>query len=159
MAKEGEYTRDGYLLAIDTINSAGGIRVGDKHYRVALQYYDDQSHPARVPPLYRKLLTEDHVNFLLGPYTSALTAAAAPVAEAARVPMVDAHGSAESIFTPGTAITSASSARPRNYLRGVIAVVHAQRPRGAHGRPARGRRAVLPRGAGRGRGICARTWA
>ena len=45
-AKEGEYTRDGYLLAVNEINTAGGIRVGDKHYRVALQYYDDQSDPA-----------------------------------------------------------------------------------------------------------------
>jgi branched-chain amino acid transport system substrate-binding protein len=128
LAKEGEYTRDGYLFAIDTINRAGGIRVGDKHYRVALQYYDDQSQPALVPPLYRKLLTEDHVTFLLGPYTSALTAAAAPVAEAARMPMVDAHGSAESIFTASTRYNFGIVSPARNYLRGVIAVVHAKDP-------------------------------
>jgi branched-chain amino acid transport system substrate-binding protein len=127
-AKEGEYTRDGYLLAVDTINAAGGVRVGDKHYRVALQYYDDGSDPARVPALYRKLLTEDHVNFLLGPYTSALTAAAAPVAEAARVPMVDAHGSAESIFTQGYHYTFGILSPASNYLRGVIAVVRALDP-------------------------------
>ncbi len=127
-AKEGEYTRDGYLLAVAAINNAGGIRVGDKHYRVALQYYDDQSDPARVPALYQKLLDEDHVNFLLGPYTSALTAAAAPVAEAGRVPMVDAHGSAESIFAQGYHYTFGILSPARNYLRGVIAVVQGKDP-------------------------------
>jgi branched-chain amino acid transport system substrate-binding protein len=127
-AKEGEYTRDGYLLAVEAINRAGGIRVGDKHYRVALQYYDDQSDPQRVPALYQKLLNEDHVNFLLGPYTSALTAAAAPVAEAGRVPMVDAHGSAESIFAHGYRYTFGILSPARNYLRGVIAVVHSKDP-------------------------------
>ncbi|MDQ2805713.1 MAG: amino acid ABC transporter substrate-binding protein [Chloroflexota bacterium] len=126
-AKEGEYTRDGYLLAMDTINRAGGIRVGDKHYRVALQYYDDGSDPARVPPLYQKLLTTDHVNFLLGPYTSALTAAAVPVAEAAQIPLLDAHGSAESLFS-GTHYTFGILSPAANYLRGVIAVVHAKDP-------------------------------
>ncbi len=127
-AKEGEYTRDGYLLAVDTINRAGGIRVGDKHYRIALQYYDDGSDPARVPPLYQKLLTTDHVNFLLGPYTSALTAAAVPVAEAAHIPLVDAHGSAEAIFAAGTHYTFGVLSPAANYLRGVIAVVHAKDP-------------------------------
>ena len=127
-AKEGEYTRDGYLLAVDTINQRGGIRVGDKSYRVALQYYDDESQPERVPALYDKLIAEDHVNFLLGPYTSALTAAAAPVAESAQIPMVDAHGSAESIFAQGYHYTFGILSPARNYLRGVIAVVHAKDP-------------------------------
>ncbi|MDQ6695648.1 MAG: amino acid ABC transporter substrate-binding protein [Chloroflexota bacterium] len=123
-AKEGEYTRDGYLLAVEAVNRAGGIRVGDKKYRVELKYYDDESRTDRVPDLYRKLLEEDHVNFLLGPYSSGLTGYAAPVAEAARVPMIDAHGSAESIFAKGYRYTFGILSPARNYLRGIIAVVH-----------------------------------
>jgi len=121
--KEGEYTRDGYMFAVDTINRAGGIRVGDKHYRAALQYYDDQSRPDLVPALYHKLLADDQVTFLLGPYTSGLTAVAAPVAEGARLPMIDAHGSAESIFSPTTRYNFGIVSPARNYLRGIIAVV------------------------------------
>ena len=71
------------------VNRAGGVRIGDKSYRLVLKYYDDQSSAKLVPDLYRKLLDEDHVDILLGPYSSALTMQAVPVAEAARVPIID----------------------------------------------------------------------
>src|SRR5579859_7321532 len=96
-AEEGRYTRDGYQLSIDTINRAGGIHVGGKAYKVRLHYYDDGSDPARVGPLYERLITQDRVTFLLGPYSSQLTAPAVQVAETHHVPMVAAHGSAESL--------------------------------------------------------------
>src|SRR4051794_15179482 len=67
-AKEGEYTRDGYQFALDTLNAAGGIRVGDRTYRLALRYYDDESRPDRAAQLYEKLIQTDKVNLLLGPY-------------------------------------------------------------------------------------------
>ena len=42
--------------------------------------------------------------------------------------MVDAHGSAESIFAQGYRYTFGILSPARNYLRGVIAVVQSQRP-------------------------------
>lgn len=127
-AKEGEYTRDGYQFAVDAINRAGGIKVGAQRVRAELKYYDDESRPELVAGLYRKLVSEDHVNLLLGPYSSALTAEAAPVAEAAHMPMVNAHGSAESIFHAGYRYTFGILSPARNYLRGIIALVHAKDP-------------------------------
>src|SRR5215469_11895563 len=70
-AKEGEYTRDGYQFAIDTINQLGGIKVGNKSYKAALKYYDDESKSERTAQLFEKLVNADKVNFLLGPYASA----------------------------------------------------------------------------------------
>jgi branched-chain amino acid transport system substrate-binding protein len=35
-AKEGEYTRDGYQFAIDTLNQSGGVKVGGKSYQLQL---------------------------------------------------------------------------------------------------------------------------
>src|SRR6516225_1242359 len=55
-AKEGEYTRDGYQFAIDTINQHGGIKVGNKSYKVALKYYDDESKSERTAQLFEKLV-------------------------------------------------------------------------------------------------------
>ncbi len=127
-AAEGSYTRDGYLMFIDTVNKAGGIRIGDKTYKLKLVYYDDGSQPERVAPLYERLITQDHVNFLLGPYSSQLTAAAVPIAEKYGVPMVAAHGSAESIFPSGDRYTFSIISPARNYLRGVLAVVLAKDP-------------------------------
>src|SRR5215213_8813781 len=80
-AKEGEYARDGYQIFMETINQRGGIRVGDKTYKVKLKYYNDESRPARAAELYEKLNNEDNVHFLLGPYGSAPTDAVAAIAE------------------------------------------------------------------------------
>jgi branched-chain amino acid transport system substrate-binding protein len=119
-AKEGEYTRDGYLMFIDTINEQGGIKVGGKTYKTKLIYYDDESKSERTAQLYEKLINEDKVNFLLGPYGSGPTGTAAPIAEKYKLPMVEANGAAESIFSKGYKYTFAVLSPGKNYLRGVI---------------------------------------
>lgn len=128
-AAEGAYSRDGYLFYVDSVNRAGGIEIGGKRYRVALRYYDDQSKPALVSELYRKLIVDDKVNFLIGPYSSVLTAAAAPVAEQYQIPMVAPHGSARSIYVSGFKYVFGIVSPAENYLKGIIALVLAQHPR------------------------------
>src|SRR6202158_2571066 len=91
-AKEGEYTRDGYQFAVDTLNKAGGITIGGKPYKLQLKYYADESKSERTAQLFEKLVNEDKVNFLLGPYASAPTATAGPVAEKYKIPMGGASG-------------------------------------------------------------------
>ena len=128
---EGAYSRDGYLFYVDTVNHAGGISIGGKRYRVALRYYDDQSKPKLVADLYRKLVVDDKVNFLIGPYSSALTAAAAPVAEQYGIPMVAPHGSARGIYVAGFKYVFSIVSPAENYLRGIVAVVLNRHPRPA----------------------------
>jgi branched-chain amino acid transport system substrate-binding protein len=127
-AKEGEYTRDGYQMFIDTVNEQGGITVGDKSYQTKLVYYDDESKSERTAQLYEKLINEDKVNFLLGPYGSGPTGTAAPIAEKYKIPMIEANGAAESIFSKGYKYTFAVLSPGKNYLRGVIDAVLAQDP-------------------------------
>ena len=127
-AKEGEYTRDGYQIAIDKINEVGGIKAGGKIYKVALKFYDDESKSERTAQLIEKLINEDKVNLLLGPYGSAPTGTAAPIAEKYRVPMVEANGSAESIFSKGYKYTFAVLSPAKLYLRGLIDLVRAKDP-------------------------------
>lgn len=127
-AKEGEYTRDGYQFAIDRINEMGGIHVGGKTYRVALKYYDDETKPERTAQLFEKLINEDKVNLLLGPYGSSPTGTAAPIAERYRIPMVEANGAAESIFSRGYKYTFMILSPARMYLRGIIDTVRAADP-------------------------------
>lgn len=128
LAKESEYSRDGYLLAISTINKRGGIKLGGKTYKAALKYYDDGSQPERTAQLYEKLIAEDHVDLLLGPFSSGLTGMAAPIAEQYRMPMIAPHGSAESIYEQGFRYTFGVVSPAKNYLRGIIAVVLAKDP-------------------------------
>ena len=77
----GEHTRRGYDLAVKTINDAGGISVSGKTYRLEIIYYDDESTPARGAQLAERLINQDGVEFMLGPYSSGLTKAIAPVTE------------------------------------------------------------------------------
>jgi branched-chain amino acid transport system substrate-binding protein len=127
-AKEGQYTRDGYMFYKDTINDMGGIKVGGKTYKVDIKFYDDESNSDRTAQLYEKLINEDKVNFLLGPYGSAPTGTAAPIAEKYKLPMVEANGAAESIFSKGYKYTFAVLSPAKNYLRGVIDLVKQKDP-------------------------------
>jgi branched-chain amino acid transport system substrate-binding protein len=127
-AKEGEYTRDGYQMFIDTIKEQGGIKIGGKTYQVKLVFYDDESKSERTAQLYEKLINEDKVNFLLGPYGSAPTGTAAPIAEKYKIPMIEANGAAESIFSKGYKYTFAVLSPGKNYLRGIVDAVLAKDP-------------------------------
>lgn len=104
----------------------GGIKVGDKSYMTKLVYYDDESKSERTAQLYEKLINEDKVNFLLGPYGSGPTGTAAPIAEKYKIPMIEANGAAEIIFSKGYTYTFAVLSPGKNYLRGVIDAVMAK---------------------------------
>src|SRR5258706_8120024 len=97
----GLHTKDGYDFAIAKINEAGGVKVGDKTYKLEVKYYDDESEASRAAQLTERLVGQDGIKFILGPYGSPITAAMAPVIEKLQVPMVEANGAARSIFTKG----------------------------------------------------------
>jgi branched-chain amino acid transport system substrate-binding protein len=122
-SKEGEYTRDGYDFVIARINELGGLAVGGKKYRLEVKYYDDESKSERTAQLVEKLINEDKVNFILGPYGSAPAGTAAPICEKYRIPMVEANGAAESIFSRGYRYTFAVLSPAKLYLKGVIDLV------------------------------------
>jgi branched-chain amino acid transport system substrate-binding protein len=125
-AKEGEYTRDGYNFLVDKLNEMGGITVGGKKYKVSVKYYDDESKSERTAQLIEKLINEDKVSFILGPYGSAPSGTAAPICEKYRIPMIEANGSAESIFSKGYKYTFAVLSPARLYLKGVVDLVLAK---------------------------------
>lgn len=101
-AREGKDTRQGYLLWLDWVNNEyGGIRVGDERYKVELVMYDDEGDPDTAARLTEKLITEDKVDFLLGPYSSSLTKSASAIAEKYNMIMVEGNGASESLFVRG----------------------------------------------------------
>src|SRR5699024_5086185 len=55
----GKYTLDGYDIAVDRINSSGGLQVGDKTYKLKIKYYDDESTSARGAQLAERLIKQD----------------------------------------------------------------------------------------------------
>ncbi len=127
-SNEGKYTRDGYETTKDALNAAGGIVVAGKHYKIDIKYYDDASKPDQTSQLVEKLITEDKVNFLLGPYGSAPTNTAAAIVEKYKMPMVEANGAAESIFNRGFKYTFGILSPGKMYLRGILDLVKAKDP-------------------------------
>ncbi|MBT6801871.1 MAG: ABC transporter substrate-binding protein, partial [Rhodospirillales bacterium] len=41
----GSHTKNGYDLAVLKINANGGVKVGDRSYKIKIIYYDDESTP------------------------------------------------------------------------------------------------------------------
>ena len=81
------------LFAADT-NAAGGIEISGQRYDIALECADDQGDQRHAASIYRELSSSRQVNLLFSPYGSALTRAAAPIAEAAGLLFVN-HGGAD----------------------------------------------------------------
>src|SRR4030042_2095860 len=94
LAFGGSVTKRGYDMWEDAINAQGGIDIGGKKYKVKLVYADDQSTPATAAVAGERLITQEKVDFILGPYASGPTLALAPITEKYKMPHIT--GSAES---------------------------------------------------------------
>ncbi len=118
----GIHAQNGYELAVKQINDAGGVMVGGKSYKFKVVYYDDESTPARGAQLAERLIKQDGVKFLLGPYSSGLTKAIAPVTEKYKIPMIEAEGASRSLFTQGYKYLFAVLSTSEQYLASAIAL-------------------------------------
>jgi branched-chain amino acid transport system substrate-binding protein len=101
VANTGRYYKDAYEFAIEKINAAGGVKVGSQQQKIALKLLDNQSDVNLSVRQYTQLLTQDKVNFLLGPFASNFVLADSSIAEKASVPMVQGGGASDEIYTRG----------------------------------------------------------
>ncbi len=100
-SRSGKLYRDSYDMAVETINKNGGVKVGNEAYQLEIVYYDDKSDPTESSKLVEKLIAEDKVNFLLGPYSSGITIPDSLVAQRYRIPMIEGGGASDKIFSRG----------------------------------------------------------
>lgn len=112
----GTRMREGYLWWQDQVNRGGGL-LGRP---VEFKFYDDRSEPSTGAKLYEKLITEDKVDAVLGPFHSSVTSAVAPIAEKHRMPMVASGASSLSIFARGYKNIFMTIGPAPEYVRGVL---------------------------------------
>src|SRR5437762_13139424 len=93
-AKLGKNQHEGYKLCEKDLNAKGGL-LGRK---VQLVVHDDQSTPATAVRLYEKLITEDGVDGVMGPYSSPVTEASVNVTEKYKKVMVAPLAATTSVF-------------------------------------------------------------
>ncbi len=128
MATEGRLVKDGYDFYAKHINARGGIPINGKNYKVEIVYYDDESDPKTAVKLVEKLIVEDKIKFLLGPYSSSCTFPASTVAEKYRLPMVEAHGAATTIFERGYKYIFATLNTVDQYTINILKMATEQNP-------------------------------
>jgi len=116
----GKHTQNGYNLAVKRINEMGGVKVGGKTYKFDIIYYDDESNSGRAAQLAERLIKQDGVKYMLGPYSSGLTKAIAPITEENKIPMVEANGASRSLFTKGYKYLFAVLSPANQYLEVAI---------------------------------------
>ena len=119
-AANGKNTKNGYEFAVKKINDAGGVKIGGKCYHFAVKYYDDESTPVRAAQLVERLIDQDKINFVLGPYGSPLTKAILPVIEKYKTPLVQGEAASRSLFTQGYKYQFGIVATSEKYLTPVV---------------------------------------
>src|SRR5262249_37712430 len=100
-ANTGRYYGDAYQLAIDKINAAGGVKVGNAKEKLSLKILDNQSDVNLSVRQYVQLVTQDKVNFLLGPFSSNFALADSAIAEKYSIPMIQGGGASDQIYSRG----------------------------------------------------------
>jgi len=100
-SKVGGRFKEGYELAIEEINKAGGVDVGGTKVPVELKLLDDTSDQAKANNLTQRLITQDKVDAFLGSYSTPLIEAQSTVAEQNKIPYVNGGGAATSIYGKG----------------------------------------------------------
>ena len=111
----GQNQLRGYQLCVKHTNDKGGV-LGRK---LTLVVYDDHSEPATAVRLYQKLITQDKVDLVLGPYGSPITEAVADVTEKHKLPM-PAHAATTSIFKKGRKFVFMVLSPAEVFLEGLV---------------------------------------
>ena len=91
---DGQAFERGYNLWVQNINKSGGL-LGHK---VTLKILNDNSDPATVATNYNQLISGDHAAFVFGPFSTLLTASAAPVAARAHYAFIEGAGGGPLVF-------------------------------------------------------------
>ena len=116
----GQQALHGYLLWQSYINDLCGIPIRSTEKRtVRLIWYDDRSQVSRAQENVLRLLRQDRVDVLFGPYSSSLTMAVAPIAEEHKKVLWNSGGTSDEIFAHGWRYLVGVASPASHYLRGL----------------------------------------
>jgi branched-chain amino acid transport system substrate-binding protein len=116
LAADALFQLRGEQLAIAKANAAGGW-LGR---RIVLKYYDDKSSPGTAVRLYQRLITEDKADLLLGPYSSLVTVAIAPLINKYKMATLEPGASVPTIYVPGNKWNIQTVASSTTYLHQLL---------------------------------------
>jgi branched-chain amino acid transport system substrate-binding protein len=112
----GQNQLRGYQLCVKHTNERGGV-LGR---RLEVLVEDDRSEAAAAVRIYEKLIAQDRVDLVLGPYGSPISEAVAGVSEKYRMPMVAPVAATTSIYRKGRRFIFGMLPPAEGYLEGLI---------------------------------------
>ncbi|MGB5199067.1 MAG: amino acid ABC transporter substrate-binding protein [Sedimenticolaceae bacterium] len=124
LAELGQQQLQGIQMWEEDVNARGAL-LGRP---VKLIYYDDRSDPGTSARLYERLINEDRVDLLLGPYSSDITLAASTVAEENNFPMLTVGAAAEKIWQRGYKNVFGIDVPARAYMDSVLEMLKERAP-------------------------------
>ncbi len=126
---DGKALLMGYQLWQEAVNKRGGLL--GRH--VQLVYDNDSSDPQQVTTNYQKLIGSDHVDLLLGPFSTLLTVQAAPVAQRYGHALIEGAGTGKKVFNSGFTTLFGASPPSETYLGAfsqfILSLPASQRPK------------------------------
>jgi branched-chain amino acid transport system substrate-binding protein len=112
---------NGLSLWMEEVNDAGGVTLSDGTVVTFDSVsYDDESTTERVQELYTRLATEDNADFLISPYSSGLTAAAAVIAEQYGKVMITTGAASDATYKEGYTLVFQAYTPASRYLTGAV---------------------------------------
>jgi branched-chain amino acid transport system substrate-binding protein len=133
LAADGTMSLNGLKLWATNVNASGGIYVSSLHEKlpVKLIYQDDASSTSNVNSIYQQLVSNPNIQFLVAPYSSGLTLAAAPIAQEHHMLLLSHGGSSDSIWTGSNSYnyTVGILSPASKYMIPVIDALAAQNPK------------------------------
>jgi branched-chain amino acid transport system substrate-binding protein len=115
---------NGLHLWVEQVNKAGGVKLPDGTViKFADKFYDDESKKERVQELYTKLINTDKADFLISPYSSGLTDAAAVIAQQYNRIMITAGAASDSTYKKGYTLVYQTYTPASRYLTGAVDVL------------------------------------
>ena len=112
----GQNQHRGYQLCVEHANRTGGV-LGRP---LDLLIQDDRSDPTTAARLYERLITDERVDAVLGPYSSDITEAVADINERHRMPMVAPMAASTEIFRKGRRFVFMVQSPAGVYFEGLI---------------------------------------
>ena len=145
-AMQGQQTLAGVQAWVDDVNAGGGLCVGNKPPKpVDLVHYDDAGRRDRVKAATERLIADDHVDLLVGPYSAVMTLAAAEVAESHGRLMWNQGGASPNVYRQGNRWVVGVLSPATAYLSELLPAVRHACPDAASLLIARATRGAFPR--------------
>jgi ABC-type branched-subunit amino acid transport system substrate-binding protein len=110
----------GMELWLEQVNASGVTLADGTVVKFEFKTYDDESNKERVQQLYTKLINDDKTSFLISPYSSGLTDAAAVIAEQYGQVMITTGAASDATYMKGYRLIYQLYTPASRYLTGAV---------------------------------------